>query len=133
MAAIGNITFACEDPQSLARFWARVLDYDREELPAEFENGLREAGHDPDDACAISDPEGAGPRLFFKRMERSAVVAMPIHLDLHVKDRRTAVDAFVEMGATERETKELEAGEHREIWTVMSDPEDNGFCVYARD
>ena len=36
---------------------------------------------------------------------------------------------LVALGATVVETKTRETGEFREVWTVMHDPEGNGFCV----
>lgn len=133
MVSIGNITFACEDPGELAGFWAETLNYEKETLPPEFVEALKEAGHDPTDGCAISDPTGAGPRLFFKCMEKSQTESIPIHLDLNVADREATVAELSALGATKVETKTLEAGQHQEIWTVMKDPEGNGFCVYSPD
>ena len=130
MASIGNITFACEDPVSLAAFWAETLDYEKETLPPEFIEQLEADGHDPDDGCPISDPTGEGPRLFFRRLPTSNPESIPIHLDINVPDREEAVDELVGRGATEVETKTFEVGPHQEIWTVMKDPEGNSFCVY---
>ena len=131
MASIYNVTFACEEPEELAAFWAAALEYEIEELPPAFVEELEAAGHDPSDARGISDPTGAGPRLFFKRMPKTSTEHIPIHLDLNVDDRETAVAEFVELGATEVETKSLDVGDHRQRWTVMEDPEGNGFCVQA--
>ena len=131
MASICNVTFACEEPEELAAFWAAALEYEIEELPPAFVEELEDAGLDPSDVRAISDPNGSGPRLFFKRMPKTPTEHMPIHLDLNVDDREAAVAELVDLGATEVETKLLEAGPHRQIWTVMEDPEGNGFCVQA--
>lgn len=49
---------------------------------------------------------------------------LPIHLDIHVDDCTSVVDS----GANTVETKSLEVGPHRQVWTVMKDPEGN-FCV----
>lgn len=131
MVSIGNVTFACEEPDELASFWAAVLDYELEAIPPAFAEALEEAGHDPTDARAISDPSGDGSRLFFKRMPKTPTEHIPIHLDVHVADRTDAVERFADLGAREIETKSFEAGNHREVWTVMKDPEENGFCVAA--
>lgn len=129
MASIQNVTFACEEPNELATFWAETLDYELEPIPPDFAESLEAAGHDPGDARAIFDPTGDGPRLFFKRMPKSSTEHIPIHLDLAVPDRSRAVTELVERGATEVETKTLDVGEYQQIWTVMEDPEGNGFCV----
>ena len=129
MAAIQNVTFACEEPDELATFWAETLDYELEPIPPEFADALEAAGHDPSDGRAIFDPTGDGPRLFFKRMPKSSTEHIPIHLDLAVPDRAEAVAELVERGATEIETKTFHIGPHEQMWTVMEDPEGNGFCV----
>ena len=129
MASIQNITFACAEPDELAAFWADTLEYDLEPIPPALADALEATGRDPSDGRAIFDPSGDGPRLFFKRMPKSATEHIPIHLDLEVPDREAAVATFVENGATEVETKTLDLGEHEQVWTVMNDPEGNGFCV----
>lgn len=129
MASIQNVTFACEEPDELAAFWAETLEYEIEPIPEAFAEALEAAGRDPSDGRAIFDPTGDGPRLFFKRMPKSPTEHVPIHLDLEVADRERSVAELVERGATEVETKSLDVGEHRQVWTVMTDPEDNGFCV----
>ncbi len=129
MATIQNVTFACDEPDELATFWAETLDYELEPIPSEFAQALADAGHDPSDARAIFDPTGDGPRLFFKRMPKSTTEHIPIHLDLSVPNREQAVTELVTRGATEIETKTRDIGERVQIWTVMEDPEGNGFCV----
>lgn len=129
MASIQNVTFACEEPDKLATFWAETLDYELEQIPPALAAALETAGQEPSDGRAIYDPTGDGPRLFFNRMPKSATEHIPIHLDIEVSDREAAVERLVERGATEVETKTLDLGEHPQIWTVMNDPEGNGFCV----
>lgn len=131
MTSIGNITFACDDPGALADFWAAALDYELEELPAELEEALLDAGRDPNDAAAIVDPDGEQPRLFFKKMPKTETESIPIHLDLNTDDRNATVDRLVELGAKKVETKTQQIGPVTETWTVMEDPEGNGFCVQA--
>ena len=131
MTSIGNITFACEDPENLARFWAEALDYEMEEWPEELEKAWLDAGRDPNGAAALVDPSGEGPRLFFKKMSRTETDSMPIHLDLNTADREETVDRLIELGAKKRETKSQQIGPITETWTVMEDPEGNGFCIQA--
>lgn len=131
MATIQNVTFACDEPDELATFWADTLGYELESIPPPLADALEAAGHDPSDGRAISDPDGAGPRLFFKRMPKSPTEHIPIHLDLEVPDREAAIEELVERGANEVETRSLDLGDHAQVWTVMEDPEGNGFCVAA--
>lgn len=133
MTSIGNVTFACTDPDRLATFWASALEYEREEWPAEFQQAWEDAGRDPNGAAAIVDPDDNGPRLLFQKKPKTPTESIPIHLDLTTDDREATVERLVERGATEGETKTMEIGPHAETWTVMTDPEDNGFCVQAPD
>ena len=129
MASLGNITFACEDPDRLAGFWAAALGYVKQEAPPGFMEALLAAGRDPNGAAAIVDPEGRGPRLFFEKKPKSPTTSIPIHLDLNASDREAEVERLVGLGAREVETRTRTTGPYTETWTVMKDPEGNGFCV----
>lgn len=131
MASIGNITFACEDPDALAAFWTAAVDYDLEEPPPELLEAIKAEGGDLNAAAAAVDPTGRGPRLFFKKMARSSPEHIPIHLDLNTDDREAEVERLVDLGATVVETKTETIGPYIDTWTVMRDPEGNGFCVQA--
>ncbi len=129
MASLGNITFACEDPDHLAGFWAAALGYVKQEAPPEFMEAWLAAGRDPNGAAAIVDPEGKGPRLFFEKKPKTPTTSIPIHLDQNAPDREAEVKRLVGLGAREVETKTRTTGPYTETWTVMKDPEGNGFCV----
>lgn len=90
-----------------------------------------DAGGDPNGAAAIVDPSGEGPRLFFQKKPKTPTESIPIHLDLNTDDREATVEQLVEFGATEIETKTREIGSLTETWTVLKDPEDDGFCVQS--
>jgi predicted enzyme related to lactoylglutathione lyase len=109
-----SITFACADPRVLAEFWAAVLGYDA--APS-------------GESWAATDPRDEGPELFFNRMAKSPTIELPIHLDINVPDREAEVHRLLDLGARLVETRTTEAGELKETWTVMRDPEGNGFCV----
>ena len=115
MLRFGHITFACEDTRAVAEFWAAVLGY--EVVPS-------------DDDCFA---RGEGPELFFKRMRKSPTIELPIHLDVNVPDREAEVNRIIGLGAKLVETKTSEAGELKETFTVLRDPEGNGFCVQGPD
>jgi hypothetical protein len=129
MARIANITFTCADPGRLARFWAETLGYEMQEAPPEFMEAWLAAGRDPDGAAAIVDPEGRGPRLFFNKGEKTPTTSIPIHLDVRAPDREAEVERLVGLGAVVVETRTRTTGPWTETWTVMRDPEGNGFCV----
>ncbi|WP_331232575.1 VOC family protein [Natronorarus salvus] len=131
MASIGNITFACDDPETLAEFWAGAVDYELQEAPPELREAIEAEGGDLNAAAAAVDPAGRGPRLFFKKMPRSSPEHIPIHLDLDTEDPDAEIERLTELGATVVETKTETTGPYTETWTVMRDPEGNGFCVQS--
>jgi predicted enzyme related to lactoylglutathione lyase len=112
---LGNITFAAEDPERLAAFWAELLD------------GYTASGS-PDGARATGE---GGPTLLFNRMEKSPTIELPIHVDVNVPDRDAELKRLLGLGAKLVETKSHSVGELSETWTVMRDPEGNGFCIQS--
>ena len=133
MARIANITFAAREPVALAEFWAEATGYVPIELPPEVMAPIqREIDEGRLDATAwamLVDPEGRGPRLLFQRRPKSDPRHIPIHLDLSAADREREVERLVALGATVVETKSNTVGGFEETWTVLRDPEGNGFCV----
>jgi predicted enzyme related to lactoylglutathione lyase len=131
MASIGNITFACQDPGTLAEFWAAAVGYELEEAPPGLLEAIEAEDGNVNAAAAAVDPAGRGPRLFFREMPRSSPEHIPIHLDLDTEDREAEVERLIELGATVVETRTETVGPYTETWTVMRDPEENGFCVQS--
>ena len=109
-----HITFACEDTRAVAEFWAGVLGY--EVVPSDAD-------------CFAT---GEGPELFFKRMRKSPTIELPIHLDVNVPDREAEVNRIIGLGAKLVETKTSEAGELKETFTVLRDPEGMGSACKGR-
>ena len=144
MARDVQITIDCADPAKLAAFWAEVLGYRVQGPPEGFdswEQALTAMGVPPErhnDASAVVDPEGAGPRLFFQRVPESKRVKNRVHLDVRAAPGLTgearmsaleaAADLLVPLGATRVGRYEpappLEAGH-----VLMTDPEGNEFCL----
>jgi len=111
-----NITFSCSDPERLAEFWGTLLDY--EAAPA-------------GDSWSATDPRGEGTRLRFNRMEKSETIEVPIHLDINVPDREAELNRILQLGGQLVETRSDSIGSFSETWTVMRDPEGNGFCIQS--
>src|SRR5437763_1365172 len=111
MLKLNHITFACDDPQRVCEFWADLLEY-RSERGGE-------------DWFARGD----GPELRFAPMPKSPTIEVPIHLDVNVPDREAELQRLLGTGARLVETKSHSVGELEETWTVMRDPEGNGFCL----
>ena len=114
MLRLNHITFAADDPQLLAEFWADVLD-----------------GYSAQEAGASWRADGDGPGLFFNQMEKSPTIELPIHLDINVPDREAELERLLQLGAKLVETKSHQIGDLSETWTVMRDPEGNGFCIQS--
>ncbi|MEU6785559.1 VOC family protein [Nonomuraea angiospora] len=144
MARDVQITFDCADPAGLAAFWAEALGYRVQDPPKGFESweqALEAMGVPPErrnDASAVIDPDGAGPRLFFQRVPEGKQVKNRVHLDVRAAPgyegdaRMAALEAeaerLVSRGATRLQRHEpalpLGAGH-----IVMADPEGNEFCL----
>ncbi|WP_067821728.1 VOC family protein [Actinomadura kijaniata] len=144
MARDVQITFDCADPAKLAAFWAEALGYRLQDPPGDFaswEEALEAAGVPPErrnDASALRDPDGSGPRLFFQRVPEGKQAKNRVHLDVRaapdlegearMKALEEEAERLVSHGATRLERHEpdppLGAGH-----IVMADPEGNEFCL----
>ncbi|RZQ60459.1 VOC family protein [Amycolatopsis suaedae] len=144
MARDVQITFDCADPAALSAFWAEVLGYRLAAPPPGFDTwdaALDALGVPPErrnDASAIVDPDGAGPRVFFQRVPEGKSAKNRVHLDVRAApglegdERMAAFEAecerLVALGATRLERHEpappLSGG-----FIVMADPEGNEFCL----
>ena len=144
MATGVQVVFDCADPDRLARFWAQALGYKLQDPPQGYgtwESWLRDQGIPQErwnDANAVVDPDGRGPRIFFQRVPEAKTTKNRVHLDLNVtggpaaplEERRGQVDAEVErllgLGASRLRVVEEQGG----YWAVMQDPEGDEFCVH---
>lgn len=144
MAREIQITIDCSDPATLASFWAQALGYRVQGPPpgfASWDEALDALGvpHDQrNDASAIVDPDGAGPRVFFQRVPEGKLTKNRLHLDVRAapglagEDRMAALEEgssrLVSLGAKRLSRHEpappLESGH-----LVMADPEGNEFCL----
>jgi len=138
-----QVTFDASDPVTLAEFWVLVLDYVIQPPPEGYDSwddwarAMEIPEEKWDDARAIVDPDGAGPRVFFQRVPEGKTAKNRVHLDVnagggHHVERQNKVEAVEAHVA-----RLLDAGgvfierfdrEH-EYWVVMQDPEGNEFCV----
>ena len=139
-----QVVVDCADPAAQADFWRQALHYVSPDPPAphaSWEDFLRAEGvpeEEWNDANAVEDPDGVGPRLFFQKVPESKVAKNRMHLDLNVgggpsvslEERRRRVDEEVarlkQLGATDERGAMEKRGEY---WVRMNDPEGNEFCV----
>ena len=128
----------------MAAFWATTLGYRLQDPPGGFESweqALDAMGVPPErrnDASAVVDPAGTGPRRFFQRVPEGKQVKNRVHLDVRAapglsgEARMAALEAEAERlvahGATRLQRHEpappLGAGH-----LIMADPEGNEFCL----
>lgn len=140
-----QVVIDCHDPLALGEFWCAATGYVRESPPAPYATweetltawGLPESEWNA--ANAISDPLGAGPRIYLQRVPESKECKNRLHLDIRVApgasgeeamarlqeeaDRLTALGATL---ATRVEPADFNGGKG---WIVMRDPEGNEFCL----
>ncbi|MEU9843177.1 VOC family protein [Actinomadura sp. NPDC048032] len=144
MARDVQITFDCADPAAMAAFWAEALGYRLQDPPggfASWDEALEAMGVPPEnrnDASAVVDPGGSGPRVFFQRVPEGKQVKNRVHLDVRAApgldgDERMAAleaeaDRLISHGAARLQRHDpkppLDAGH-----IVMADPEGNEFCL----
>ena len=139
-----QVTFDAGDPGALAAFWAEALGYELQAPPPGFdswEQALEAMNVPPEhrnDASALVDPAGQGPRLFFQKVPEGKQAKNRVHLDVRAAPRpggdarmaalEAEADRLVALGASRLQRFEpappLEGGH-----IVMADPEGNEFCL----
>ena len=111
------ITVDCHDPQKLARFWTQALDWT--------------ITYEDEDEYVIEPPEDDAardsvPDILFNKVDDVKTTKNRWHFDLRPSDDQQAeVKRLMGLGA--RQVDIGQSGE--ESWVVMTDPEDNEFCV----
>ncbi|WP_326783334.1 VOC family protein [Streptomyces sp. NBC_00151] len=136
-----QVTFDCEQPERVARFWCEVLGYVVPPPPAGFatwdDYGRSQPAEEQGSWFACADPTGVGPRLYFQRVPEGRVVKNRVHLDVRVGtglvgDERLAVleaecARLIALGAVHVRT--LLADDKNESCIGMRDIEGNEFCL----
>jgi catechol 2,3-dioxygenase-like lactoylglutathione lyase family enzyme len=144
MARDLQITIDCADPARLAAFWAEALGYQLQDPPDGFESweqALEAMDVPPEnrnDASALIDPEGPGPRLFFQRVPEPKQTKNRVHLDIRAAP---GLEGDARMAALEEESERLISHGATRLrrydpspplspgHIVMADPEGNEFCL----
>src|SRR3954469_18333144 len=107
----------CRDAESLASFWAAVLDY-------------RVLGREEDGAVEIGPEAGFGgpaPTVVFAPVPDPTPGKVRLHIDLNATDRDqdAELERLLELGAVPADVGQT--GD--EGWHVLADPEGNEFCL----
>lgn len=107
------------DPETLAAFWAAVLDY----RVLSREDGVVEIGPE-------SGFGGPAPTLVFAPVADPTPGKVRLHIDLNATDRDQAaeLERLLGLGAVRADVGQ--SGD--EGWHVLADPEGNQFCLLRR-
>ncbi|MFI5622953.1 VOC family protein [Nocardioides sp. NPDC051685] len=147
-----QVTFDAHDPRALSTFWRDVLGYVHPGPPGvavpegsdpldAWDAFLEQVGVPSDqrnNASAIEDPTGAGPRVFFQRVPESKTAKNRVHLDVRAapglqgEERMAALEAecerVVALGATR--VRRFDPDPPMSLgFIVMQDPEGNEWCL----
>ncbi len=106
-----NITFDCDDPQSVAKFWSDAL-----ESPI---------GGDGNEFMAAIHHEASGLNFLFLKVPEGKTAKNRLHIDFESVDPAAEVERLTQLGASKVAAK----AEWGHEWTVMHDLEGNEFCV----
>lgn len=115
IARLDAVTIDCNDPETLAVFWAAVFDT-REEW----------RGGDPVQYIDLRATDWS-PKIRFQRVPEGKTVKDRIHLDLRVDDIEEAAARVIALGAQRAPSDDFR--EYDVAFRVMLDPEGNEFCV----
>jgi hypothetical protein len=111
-----SVALDCGDVERQADFWAKALGYDRLFAEAQY--------------VVLGPSQGTAPRLVLQQVPEARAGKNRLHLDLHVRVVADEVARLQALGARPRGAPFDELG-HR--WQVMTDIEDNEFCVCQED
>ena len=138
-----QVAVDCQDPHTLADWWAETLGWEVEPQDAAFIRSMVAQGHASQDdttthrgalvwrsGAAIvhpGPPPVPGGRVYFQQVPEGKETKNRVHLDLRPAAGETSpsVGSLVERGAAV--VGEGRQGPH--TWTVLTDPEGNEFCV----
>jgi predicted enzyme related to lactoylglutathione lyase len=112
-----NVTFDCDDPESLAAFWSAVTGY---RIDESRENFVR-----------LKAPDNRGVRhMLFFRVAEPKTVKNRMHVDLATRDADMEIARLVSLGASlvDGTPARWRIGNGTR-WVVMEDPEGNEFCL----
>jgi predicted enzyme related to lactoylglutathione lyase len=112
-----ELVIDCADPERVAAFWSRVLDY-----PV-IERG-------PEGEIEIGGSDSRAPTLVFVRVAEPKTVKNRVHIDVNPTgdDQDAELERLLALGA-----RRVDVGQTPDVsWIVLADPEGNEFCLLRR-
>lgn len=110
------VTIDCANPRGLAKFWSDAAGY---QVVADYDGIFM---------MLAPASRGDGLRLGLQLVPEPRVAKNRVHIDWEADDRVAEVERLAGLGATI--VAEHITPEH--VWTVLTDPEGNEFCVSGR-
>ena len=117
--SLAAIVVDAVDPELMARFWAAAAGWNL---------------HEHEGLYDLVPPGGAGPWLEFVPTKEPHTVKNRLHLDVAPfsgDDQRAEVLRLMGVGALRAEVGQSEAAPGAVTWVVLTDPEENEFCVLS--
>jgi hypothetical protein len=117
--ALAAIVVDSVDPQVMAQFWTHAAGWEV---------------HEHEGLYDLVPPGGVGPLLEFLPTKEPHTVKNRVHLDVapFAGDDQTAeVTRLLRLGALRAEVGQSEAEPGEVTWVVLTDPEQNEFCVLS--
>ena len=118
---ISELVLDATDPQHLAAFWCKILDW-------QVLDGAT------DDEVEIGPPGvgfgGPQPTIVFSRSEDVKRQKLRLHIDVSPTDRDQSAELERLLAAGAKPADVGQSGD--ESWHVLADPEGNEFCLLAR-
>jgi predicted enzyme related to lactoylglutathione lyase len=103
----------CQDPDRLAEFWTRAIDYRIADSVEPY--------------VVLVPQQGDGPELLLQRVPEPKTAKNRMHLDIRTDQLDSTVQRLTTIGAQRLQPQVTEEAGFR--WVVMADPEGNEFCV----
>ncbi len=113
LQSIKHIVIDANDPKKLAEFWSKATGLKIENDYGEF--------------IMLANSKEFPTIAFYKVPEKKAVKNR-VHLDFRVEDEASESKRLVGLGATEQSKH----GDDNFHWRIMTDPEDNEFCISGK-
>lgn len=117
-SVLRELVIDCEDPERVATFWARVLDWKLVRHP-----------HGYYWISPTGEPTDPAPILVFAPVSEPKTVKNRLHIDVNPSgcEQAEELERLISLGA-----RHVDVGQGEVPWVVLADPEGNEFCLLRR-